>query len=96
MYVDNLTIAEAINIKSQIKLSDNQVLPIPYHLMTGHVLPHDDSLVCKELTNILSYSDEHEMQVITKKTKVMLFNQSRTVDIQPEIILNTVEIEMRE
>ena len=97
-YVDDLTIAEAINIKSQIKFSDNpnQELPIPYHLRTGHVLPHDDSLVCKELTNILSYSDEHEMQVNTKKTKVMLFNQSRTVDIQPEIILNNVEIEMRE
>ena len=53
-------------------------------------------MVCQELNNIVAYFNEHEMKIYTRKTKVMLFNQSRTVDIQPEIIVDDVEIEMTE
>ena len=46
-YVDDLTILEAINQKSQVKLSGdpNPTRPIPYLLKTGHFLP----TVCQEI-----------------------------------------------
>ena len=97
-YVDDLTIAEAIKIKAQIKLSEdpNPTLPTPFRLRTGHVLPPEQSLVHKEVQNLLAYANAHEMQINTRKTKLMLFNPSRTVDIQPEMIIDNEEIEMLE
>ena len=89
-YVDDLTIVEAINQKSQVKLSGDPTptRPIPYHLRTVHFLPTDQSLVCQEIGKLGQYATEHEMRINTKKTKMMLFNQSRTVDFQPDISID--------
>ena len=96
--MDDLTIAEAINTKAQIKLSEDQnpTLPTPFRLRTGHVLPPEQSLVHNQVQNLLAYANDHEMQINTRKTKLMLFNPSRSVDIQPQMIIDNEEIEMLE
>jgi hypothetical protein len=63
----------------------NPTRPIPYHLRTGHVLPYEQSFVCHEITKLGEYAAKHEMRINTKKTKIMLFNQSKKFDFQPEI-----------
>ena len=97
-YVDDLTIAESINPKVQVKLSgdSNPTRPIPYHHRTGHVLPYEQSIVCQEMTKLGEYAAQHEMRINKKKTKMILFNQSKTFDFQPEISIENDPIEMIE
>ena len=89
---------EAINVKTQVLMNPdlNPVRPLPYHLRTGHYLPVEDSLVSQQVQNLVRYAEEHEMRINTNKTKMMLFNPSRTVDIQPEIVINDTEIDLIE
>ena len=57
-YVDDLTILEAIDPKSQVKMSEdpNPTRPIPFHLRTGHHLPIEQSVVCQEIINLGQYA----------------------------------------
>ena len=90
-----MTIAEAIDIQKQVKINpENPTLPVPYHLRTGHILPAENSLIHQEVIKLERYAEENEMLINSKKTKLMLFSESTTVDIQPEIYVNDIEIEM--
>ena len=97
-YVDGLTILESINPTSQTKLSGNlnPTRPIPFHLRTGHVLKTAQSRVCQEISNLEQFASDHDMLINTKKTKMMLFNQSRTIDFLPYVNIQGEEIEMIE
>ena len=89
-YVDDLTILEAIDIKKQVQLdpNPNPTRPVPFHLRTGHYLPAENSLISEQLGKLERYAEEHEMRINCSKTKLMLFNKSRTADIQPELYVN--------
>ena len=92
-YVDDLTIAEAIDIQKQVRINpEDPTLPVPYHLRTGHILPAENSLIHQEVIKLERYAEENKMLINSKKTKLMLFSESNTVDIQPEIYVNDVEI----
>ena len=61
---------------------------------TGHILPAENSLILQEVIKLQRYAEENEMLINSKKTKLMLFSESTTVDIQPEIFVNGTETEM--
>ena len=95
-YVDDLTLAEAIN------LPDN-VIPVPdserqrpdmFHARTGHALPINNSNVYKELIRTMDYAKTNEMKINYKKTKVMIFNPCTSIDFMPEISLENNELEV--
>ena len=95
-YVDDLTLLELIDIKRQIvhDTDADPTRPVPYHLRTGHFLPAGNSLVHEQLWRLERYAEEHQMRINSSKTKLMLFSESRTVDIQPEFYVNGEEIQM--
>ena len=95
-YVDDLTLAEAINLPKQLVAVPDRQLPDNYHARTGHALPDENSLVVQELNNTLDYAEQNDMKINLKKTKTMLFNPCTSVDFMPEIRLGTHQLEVVE
>ena len=84
-YVDDMTQCAAVNLKQLATLNTNQVRPASYHERTGHMIAPQDNPIQEEVTKLVKYATEHKMKVNTKKTKAMVFNQAKSVDILPEI-----------
>ena len=97
-YVDDLTIAESIDLKENLVAVPESVrtLPDSFHARTGHVLPPQKSQVYKQLLKTDDYSNKNSMKMNEKKTKLMLFNPCRAWDFMPEFALKGNEIEMVE
>ena len=68
--------------------------PLNYHHETEQTLKEEDSLVAKQLKDVADYADLNELKINQKKTKLMLFNSSKTNDCQPEFKIDEVEIEV--
>ena len=85
-YVDDLTVAEAINLKRTLINDDEErlVKPLTYHNRTNQVLQNERSKVQKQLNDLDEYAQENEMRVNRKKTKVMLFNTAKKQDFTPK------------
>ena len=83
-YIDDMTEAFAINVKEVTTQNSNLVRPVRYHERTEHVLSEHVRLDAQsELDNVAEYCKTHEMQINVSKSKVMMFNNSRTVDFMP-------------
>ena len=94
--MDDLTIASVIKLKENLEKSNNIELPPVFHSRTGHILPQEKNPIQMQLQNLSEFADNNQMIVNKDKTKVMLFNRSRSLDFQPEVvfensILNVVE-----
>ena len=85
-YIDDMTIAEALNLKKCLTENPelNPARPLQYHQRTGHVLPETQSSVQALLGDLNQYAEAHEMKLNSDKTKVILFNKSRKYDFLPE------------
>ena len=97
-YVDDLSIAESINIKDQL-LSvplEDRPQPDPYRARTGHMLNNETSKVLSKLSDIKNYADNNKMKINIKKTKLMVFNPSITKDFLPHFEVEGTEIELVE
>ena len=94
-YVDDLTLAEAINLPEQLVSVPASERPQPdnYHARTGHALPLA-SKVYEQLVKTEKYAVENEMRLNYKKTKVMLFNPCRKIDFMPELRIDDHELEV--
>ena len=97
-YVDDLTLAEAINLpKTLVSVPDSErPLPDMFHSRTGHVLPNEKSSVYKQLVKTKEYADQNEMKINFKKTKVMLFNPCTSIDFMPDLRLDNHELKVVE
>ena len=60
--------------------------PLKYRERTGHVLPSDQNALQDILNNLHTFTEKNLMRINVDKTKVMLFNTSRILDFQPEIM----------
>ena len=98
MFVDDITLAESINLKENLKFIPESVRPLPdsFHAKTGHVLPPTNSQVHKQLLKNEQYSVTNSMQINNKKTEVILFNPCIAWDFMPEMTLDNQELEMVE
>ena len=54
-YVDDLTVAEALNLKSSLTNDDEDTLekPLAYHSRTNQILPTEASKVQKQLNDLI-------------------------------------------
>ena len=97
-FVDDLTLAESINLKENLEFVPESVRPLPdsFHAKTGHVLPSQNSQVFHQLLRTEEYSKKNLMQINKKKTKVMVFNPCKAWDFQPELSLANQELDMVE
>ena len=83
-YVDDLTIAESINLKQTLTSNPDRPLPDPYHARTGHKLPADKSAVYDQIRRVEAYAVENDMKLNTAKSQFILFNPTKNYDFIPE------------
>ena len=97
-YVDDMTLAETINLAEKLVEVPCNVRPMPddYHARTGHILPDNTSLVQKQLIKTLEYAETNQMKINYKKTKVMIFNPCTSKDFMPNLELANHELEVVE
>ena len=97
-YVDDLTLAEAIDLKKALKKANegSPEKPLTFHERTEHKLDREESKVSKELDKLLEYSKENEIIINKEQHKVMLFNTARTRDFLPSLQICNVPIEVVE
>ena len=97
-FFDDMTIAEAIELKRQLVHNPdiNQPRPVNYHDRTGHVLGQGQSLVQKKLNEINEYAINKQMKINGEKCKIMLLNVSRKYDFSPVINVGSEKLEMVE
>jgi hypothetical protein len=92
-YVDDLTLAEAIDLKKSLEIKKDLVKPLTYHNRTEHILPQDESKLYRQLTELITYSEENDMKINKEKTKFMLFNTANKRDFTPKFEIDGKEIE---
>ena len=76
-YVDDLSLAESINLPVKLQTIPNSERPLPdvFRARTGHELSMSRSVVHNQLLKTVEYAkDNHMQQINYRKTKLMLFN----------------------
>ena len=86
-YIDDLSYVHSMDLKKCLKLNTDENLPRPvsYHDRTGHCLPESKSVIQKQVDKLKIFVDQMDMKINQEKSKVMLFNTSRTYDFMPKI-----------
>ena len=96
-FIDDLSLATAINLKENLVVAPDLPRPLSYHERTGHTLPLDRNNMQQHFNDLMSHANKHKMVINEDKSKVMLFNQGRKYDFLPAIetangnILHTVD-----
>ena len=95
-YVDDLTLAEAVNMPLQLTLANSRQRPLPdrFESRTGHILPQSHSRVFQQLEKIEEYAETNHMKINFKKTQVMVFNPCSSLDFFPEFTLAENQLEV--
>ena len=84
-YLDDLSLATAINLKENLVVDPELPRPLTYHERTNHILPHDRNTMQKHFDHLSKHANTHKMVINQNKSKVMLFNQGRKYDFLPEV-----------
>ena len=97
-YVDDFTIAEAVNMKDQLIMVPVTSRPQPddYHDRTGHTVEPENSKVYSQLLKTESYAEENKMKINYGKTKLMVFNPGKIRDFHPKFELAGKQIDLVE
>ena len=76
-YVDDLTIAEKVNMKTQVEIVPDNERPLPdnFRDRTGHRLINVSSQVYKQLQQTKTYADNNCMKLNLNKTKLIVFQR---------------------
>jgi hypothetical protein len=86
-FVDDMTLAEALNLRECLvpNPDHNQPLPLAYHDRTRHVLTDTENGMQTQLDKVVQYCRENDMKLNTDKTKVAIFNTGRNYDFTPRL-----------
>ena len=90
-FVDDLTVAESLNLKKQLVANPNinQPRPLEYHNRTEQILPESESQIVPLLNEIMDYANNFKMKINSEKSKVILFNTARKNDFKPQICFDS-------
>ena len=91
--MDDLTIAESINLKEALIPNPDRPFPDPFHARLGQKLNSDASLVYNQIFQVQNYAQENEMKINFSKTKFMLFNPTKIYDFIPQCQIEGFDIE---
>ena len=83
-FVDDLSIGVSVNLKQELVKNPNFTLPPQYRERTGHILPATNSVMSEYLIELQHFSDQNLMRINHDKTKMMIFNTSRSYDCLPK------------
>ena len=65
---------------------DSLTRSLPWHARTEHFLPGEKNPAQEYLNRIFHLANEVNMVVNEKKTKTIIFNRSRNIDIEPNLV----------
>ena len=84
LFLDDLSEAEAIDLKMQLKNDPIQrMYPLNFHERKKLIL--SDSKLQRNLYNIEEFTIKNQMKINENKSKVMIFNMSKKYDFPPEV-----------
>ena len=86
-YVDDLSLAQAIDLRKCLVPNPNPTKPQAYHDRTDHILPSSKYTLQDDLNQLVQYSENHGMKINEKKCKVMIFNTAKKYDGLPTLTL---------
>ena len=92
-YVDDLTIAESINLKENLIPNPDRALPEVYRERLGTKLDPEKSQVYRQIESIQKYADNNEMKLNVGKCKFILFNPTKNYDFLPTLEINGKQLE---
>ena len=75
-YVDDLSLIEAIDLKSMLVPSTPIFGPPKLHEIPGLHLPPEQSILQHQLADHLDFTEANTMKINSKKTKIIPFNLS--------------------
>ena len=97
-YVDDLALAESVNMNTQlVEIPQHErTLPDEYRARTGHRLKSESSKISEKLKEIHLYAKQNGMRINLEKTKLMLFNPCYSKDFMPDITVASTRLELVE
>ena len=97
-YVDDLTLAEGVDMTTQLDTItlDERPQPDNYRARTGHKLKTEGSKVYEQLKEIQQYAVDNKMKLNLPKTKLMLFNPCKSKDFMPDFEIENTRIDLVE
>ena len=97
-YVDDLTMAESIDMKKQLTSVPVEARPQPddYRCRTGHQLKSGESKLFQQLKRTQELAADNHMKLNVAKTNFMLFNPCKEMDFMPEMELESSRINLVE
>ena len=85
-YIDDATAASRINLKTYlVPDSSNPPRPLTFRQRSGLVLPPENNPLQYMVLHAEKFTRENNMSINKKKTQVILFTRSRTLDFPPEV-----------
>ena len=84
-YVDNLSMLEAIKLRTQLVPTPPAHGPLNLHEQSGLVLPPDNSILQHQLSDLLAFTNQNKMKINMKKTKIVPFNVSKNFGFLPQL-----------
>ena len=92
-YVDDLTLAEAVNLPQNLIEVLDRARPDSYHARTGHALPVEKSRVYEQILRTSEYARINDMIINFNKTKVITFNPCTSIDFMPDMQFENNDLE---
>ena len=62
-YLDDLSLATAINLKDNLVVDPDLARPLSYHERTNHTLPHDRNTMQQLFDNLSNHANTHKMLI---------------------------------
>ena len=84
-FVDDLTMMEAVKLKGNLVTKDPIIGPPNYHERHGLQFPAEKLVLQHKLKDLLNFTEENQMKINMKKTKIIPFNFTKTRDFIPEL-----------
>ena len=89
-YIDDLSLAEAINLREKLveNPDPNPPRPFTFYDRTNHVLPPDTCQLQDQLNDLQKYCQDNQMEINQKKCKVIMFNPHTNYAATPKLTLS--------
>ena len=84
-YVDDMSIAQSINLPECLIPNPNPIRPFEHHDHTNHILPNDSYNLQEQIDKLVEYCQINDMKINENKTKVMIFNTRKNYDGKPRL-----------
>ena len=84
-YVDDLSLLEAVNLKSTLTRLPCIIGPANYHEQNGLCLPPEVSVLQHQLSDLVTFTKKNSMKINIKKTKIIPFNPTKKYDFLPQL-----------